>query len=639
MKPIRFKDEYVKAIRERLEYYFYTLIFKDLFDFLSVEIKNAKTTALNEALSEGQVRYVDGYFVGKFSAKISSEIVKIGGKYNKVVKGYKLTPGKIPQDIMASVAQGEIKAESVKKGVFDILDQTEKNTQSLTYQMDLSKELDKIAADVDDQFIKAVPGEIGIKATITKGIKENLIESYNTNMNLSIKDWTEKAVERLREKVQKNVYSGMRADKLQKVLMSEYDVTRKKAEFLARQETSLMVSKYREERYKSAGIQKYRWSSSQDSRVRDRHRKLNGRIFSWDNPPIVDEETGRRAHPGEDFNCLPEDSNIDFAYGIKKAFRRWYAGELTTIITDSGKTLRATPNHQVFTLTGWKAIGSLDDGDYIIKLEDDLINPFGNEIDDSKPMIGKIFNSLRHNFTMLTAHSTREDFHGDGSVDGQVNIINTARSLRIAGEFIFFHRFKDCFFASPNSFTSRLRAFSKKCFNIFFAIFRMEIFPFMRCSGSLSYFLKLFFCGVFKTNDVGLRPASYFNTSIEQPTADNNSFNACSFGNRQLAFSRDISRYNRIRIKSKEIMRSSSFPSIGICANGSEMFRKIISCKSDNLGSFIKRHPGVKKLDRVIQVSTENFSGHVYNLETINNWYCSNGIIIHNCRCVSIPII
>jgi SPP1 gp7 family putative phage head morphogenesis protein len=62
------------------------------------------------------------------------------------------------------------------------------------------------------------------------------------------------------------------------------------------------MSKFREERYKSIGVLKYRWSSSNDERVRDRHRELNGKIFEWTNPPISG-ANGERQHAGEPFGC------------------------------------------------------------------------------------------------------------------------------------------------------------------------------------------------------------------------------------------------------------------------------------------------------------------------------------------------
>ena len=35
--------------------------------------------------------------------------------------------------------------------------------------------------------------------------------------------------------------------------------------------------------------------------------------------------------------------------------------------------------------------------------------------------------------------------------------------------------------------------------------------------------------------------------------------------------------------------------------------------------------------DKVISIRRSFFSGHVYNLQTVNGWYCADGIITHNC--------
>jgi SPP1 gp7 family putative phage head morphogenesis protein len=90
---------------------------------------------------------------------------------------------------------------------------------------------------------------------------------------------------------------------MEQAIRNEYNVTRNRAKFLSRQETSLLVSKYREENYREAGIVYYRWSTSNDQRVRHDHRELNGNIFRFDEPPVVDQKSGRRGNPGEDFSC------------------------------------------------------------------------------------------------------------------------------------------------------------------------------------------------------------------------------------------------------------------------------------------------------------------------------------------------
>ena len=50
-------------------------------------------------------------------------------------------------------------------------------------------------------------------------------------------------------------------------------------------------------------MEEYAWSESGDGRVRDSHKHLNKKRFRWSDPPIVDAKTGRRCHPGQDYQC------------------------------------------------------------------------------------------------------------------------------------------------------------------------------------------------------------------------------------------------------------------------------------------------------------------------------------------------
>jgi SPP1 gp7 family putative phage head morphogenesis protein len=55
------------------------------------------------------------------------------------------------------------------------------------------------------------------------------------------------------------------------------------------------------------GSEGYIWRTAQDSRVRPRHRVLEGKFFRWVDPPVVDEK-GMRGHPGHasGCRCIPE---------------------------------------------------------------------------------------------------------------------------------------------------------------------------------------------------------------------------------------------------------------------------------------------------------------------------------------------
>lgn len=306
LNPILDKDEYFKGVQKELEYYLYNLVYKRLVDFLrenlQIKIQNAKTTSLKIALRNNKVTYIDGFFVGKFNSSLSKELLAMGAKWSTRKKGYKIDLITVPMDVRESIATGAAKLVSEKAHISKILADTEAAAAQLTFTFNFEKQLEPVFKNLNMQFIKTTAGSITVTPEMTKGIQEALIEKYNTNMDLYIKQWQEDAIVRLRNKVEKNVFEGFRADTLESIIVNEYQVSRKKAKFLAMQETSLLTSKFREERYKEAGVGRYKWSTSGDRRVRDLHKHLNRKVFSWDNPPITNDR-GDRNNPGEDYGC------------------------------------------------------------------------------------------------------------------------------------------------------------------------------------------------------------------------------------------------------------------------------------------------------------------------------------------------
>ena len=96
----------------------------------------------------------------------------------------------------------------------------------------------------------------------------------------------------LQQQIQASVFAGDRSDRIRKMLQTDFGLAQHLAARIAAQADSLLVSKWRELRARDAGCTRYNWSTSHDERVCPRCRALQGKIFSWDNPP----EGG---HPGE----------------------------------------------------------------------------------------------------------------------------------------------------------------------------------------------------------------------------------------------------------------------------------------------------------------------------------------------------
>lgn len=113
------------------------------------------------------------------------------------------------------------------------------------------------------------------------------------------------------ERIIKDGYlAGKPITEVAKDIQAQYNTTKSKAMFLARDQIGTLNSQITRHQQEDAGVYCYKWSDSGDERVRECHSTLNGQIFRWDDPPemwyttkkgVV--YTGRRCHPGEDYSC------------------------------------------------------------------------------------------------------------------------------------------------------------------------------------------------------------------------------------------------------------------------------------------------------------------------------------------------
>jgi SPP1 gp7 family putative phage head morphogenesis protein len=311
LRPVYDYEKYHEHIQAVLDFELYYHIFAPLFEIMGVpakrehiEIKegsrwNAPGSALRRALESGVITYSEHYFYGTFNAAISKELRSMGARFDNRNKSYRLELGRVPMDLKTAIVQSRIKIKQRADDLQRKIDELSKT--SLT--VDLGMYVKNVLGDLDTQFVRTVKPNLEVPMQMSDGVRDQLAEDYNTNMNLYIQGWKEEQIQRLRDQVNQAVIEGFRADSMLDTIQAEYGVTKRKARFLARQETSLLVSKYREARYTEAGLKEYKWSTSHDERVRPDHKVLDKRHFSWDSPPVVDTATGRRANPGEDFGC------------------------------------------------------------------------------------------------------------------------------------------------------------------------------------------------------------------------------------------------------------------------------------------------------------------------------------------------
>lgn len=93
-----------------------------------------------------------------------------------------------------------------------------------------------------------------------------------------------------------------RASEVAKEILKTGQVTKSRANLIARTETSRTAGIFLQARAESVGSEGYIWRTAGDVDVRKRHRKLAGKFFKWDSPPVTGED-GERSHPGGIYNC------------------------------------------------------------------------------------------------------------------------------------------------------------------------------------------------------------------------------------------------------------------------------------------------------------------------------------------------
>jgi SPP1 gp7 family putative phage head morphogenesis protein len=140
------------------------------------------------------------------------------------------------------------------------------------------------------------------------------IETAPTSLALSellaaqtglIKDMPLEAEQRIRELSMAAVSGGRRWEDISKEILDQENVSRARANLIARTETGRASSVLTEARAVHVGSPGYYWRTSLDADVRPAHKRLEGSFHRWDSPPVASEPSQRemRYHPGAGPNC------------------------------------------------------------------------------------------------------------------------------------------------------------------------------------------------------------------------------------------------------------------------------------------------------------------------------------------------
>lgn len=253
----------------------------------------------SEASARKQIQKLQG-----FSEKVNSSLLKQGKPTIPEVQ-YRVKPLQVGADIGVRSIYTMVAPPVVPPPLGDWIHQRVGEmqvalTERFAPETSLSRTLGVVAARVDKKGKLEFQRVVGVptKSIVSSGA----VESWRTKNIGLIKSLAGKQIEEIRDVLTSAQDNALRVEDLRAKIQERFDVTKSKADLLARDQTLKLNGQITQERQQASGITHYVWTTSNDERVRPAHEKLDGTTQSWISPPEVSED-GRHEHPGGDYQC------------------------------------------------------------------------------------------------------------------------------------------------------------------------------------------------------------------------------------------------------------------------------------------------------------------------------------------------
>lgn len=307
LPPVRNNPRHTELLETQLTRVFYDNIYKPLLNTIPKStVKNSMKDVIT-AILEGHIKYDINGFRGVFSSNVSQQLKSYGAVWSKVSTKWLIRDDLLPEDVNEAVVDAHYRELGIKTGLIEVVDSVEPNT--VAESLDVDWLFEQVVAGTDKSFKKSVKG-VTIPPKLGPLAKLRLAESYTQNLKLYVNKFTKEEILRLRKDIQSMVFAGSRNDSVEKYIQLQFGIAKRKAKFLAKQETNLLTTKLKEIRYADVGIDQYLWKDvggTPSHPVRPIHKKLNdeskvGKIFRFSDPPVTS-TTGACNNPGQDYRC------------------------------------------------------------------------------------------------------------------------------------------------------------------------------------------------------------------------------------------------------------------------------------------------------------------------------------------------
>lgn len=186
------------------------------------------------------------------------------------------------------------------------------NSQALALASSFVGKVDVATQQAIEKVVGDAMGVDVVKIIDNEGLRDTLEAGIAANVQL-IKSIPADYLSKIELIITQEGTKGRTGQSLIDQIQEVYPVTKRRAKFIAQDQTAKLNGDITRQRQVAAGIRGYRWRTVGDNAVRHSHAERNGKFYAWnpedvgqkleDGSVMLDPEADDIGHPGEDYRC------------------------------------------------------------------------------------------------------------------------------------------------------------------------------------------------------------------------------------------------------------------------------------------------------------------------------------------------
>lgn len=167
-----------------------------------------------------------------------------------------------------------------------------------------ANQADKASASAVHASIKDLSGGLSLPTSMLTGQMKDILNATITENVGLIKSIPQEYLQAVQGAVMRSITTGNGLADLVPFLQKHKDITYRRAHLIALDQNRKAMSNLSAGRMKGLGLKKFEWRHTGGSaEPRKLHQSYDGKIFSFEDLPVIDERTGERGLPSQAINC------------------------------------------------------------------------------------------------------------------------------------------------------------------------------------------------------------------------------------------------------------------------------------------------------------------------------------------------